>query len=229
MRRAFVVLPLVMNLLWIGSLRAQGGYGGLLFGSEWVKVDALNAKMDAAGYQAFSDAFPAFGGWGAFIGKHVLIGGCGWGIWQTRQSPDATARLSAGLGFFDLGYVVRSGKMARLTALTGIGGGGFEMEITPAQMERDFEQILQNPRVLTRISSGQLVVKLGFQLDHTVWMEKGASQGAAVLLGIRAEYLFPLGDMEWETDGTQLYRMPELDLKGPHVKLIVGFGGGAQR
>ncbi|MDZ7372448.1 MAG: hypothetical protein ONB23_00635 [candidate division KSB1 bacterium] len=201
----------------------QGGFGGILLGAARFEVDDLNHTMARAGYQEFSADFPTIGGWGAFFGDRVLIGGSGWGMWQTRQSSTATARLAGGVGFFDLGLTIRKTRLVNLTLLTGLGGGGMELNIVPAQLETNFGRILENPRLMARLSSGQMLLKFGLQFDHLMAFA-GEDQPPGVLLGLRVEYLLPFGEAEWKAEESTVHGMPDFNLQGLYVSAVIGFG-----
>lgn len=226
MRRGCWVVALLGLLLALpGFVRAQAGFGGMLFGTALVDVDPLNETLEPHGYKSFSSSPIVFGGWGAHVGRLWIVGGSGWGLTQERTSQAATQKLTGGMGFFDIGRLLFSTRLGKAYAMLGFGGGGWTLEMAPRPVKADFGQILRDPQAMVVLQSGQVLAKAGVQLHQVVKLsEKG--DGLLALIGVRVEYIFGLNEAKWQIQQTDVYGAPELSSEGLYVRLVLGIGGG---
>ncbi len=230
MRVRVVLSALLAVSLAIPPLtRAGEGFGGLSFIAGRLDVQPMNRAFSAAGYPELRSLFPGMGGWGFGISGPFLLGGSGYSVWQIRPGAPGEVRVMGGVGFFDFGWIAFSReRVGRFVLLAGFGGGGLSMEIAPEQVEQDFSAILAEPRLIARVEGGEVAAKLGVQFDRTFKFAK-AEEAPRLLVGLRVEYILPLNEVKWKAEEVRVRNVPDLDLEGLRLALIVGVGGGSEK
>jgi hypothetical protein len=206
------------------------GRGYFMIGGNQLDMDDLNRRLMANGFTRFSDDYISLGGGGhAIVNERIIIGGEGHALLgRTKSSTvvnvDYGSKLSAGYGFFDLGYVVlRSGGFDAYPLL-GIGGGGISMNFVESEVG-SFDDVLQNPSRGSKLSTWDLLVSVGFGMDH-LYVLGGNEQGeGGLVLGLRAGYIFSPFEGDWKFEGETLPGGPDFGITGPYIRLMIGGGG----
>ena len=221
---AFLVAGFVVSGAAFGAEKAREGVGGVLLGISSRSVESLNSRLRAGGYGTFPSTAFSFGGWGWGIRGNWVFGGSGTGFVNQVDGQIATATLSGGLGFFELGYRVESAKASQVVGFAGFGGGGYTLKLVPLEVEQDFNQILRHPRTGSEMTGGQVLAKLGVQIDW-IGPKFGKEKRTNLTVGVRLEYIIGLTSPAWKVENVDLRNAPDLSLDGFQLTLAVGFRG----
>ena len=197
-----------------------------MIGSSLPDLDGLNAALERGGYSRFPRSFLTMGGGGhAFIGRLVL-GGEG----QTLIEEGARGRhktvLSGGCGFFNVGYVARSGAGLAVYPLFGVGAGSLNLSITSRETV-SFEEVLEDPGRSARLQKSGFLMQVAIAADR--WLGSGRRSGrGGLFVGIRAGYVFAPAGGSWEFEGIEAGGGPRAGWTGPYIRISIGAGGRAQ-
>lgn len=218
-----------------GSAQAQekirGGKGYFMLGGNIVDIDALNTSLQSQGYPEFSDEFLSLGGGGHFIINRFIIGGEGHGFIErderaTLDDGNFETSLTAGYGFFDLGYRLFSTGGFTLYPMVGIGGGAMNLKITESAAP-SFDDVLTNPQRGTDLIIGGLLLQASLGADWTLNLRGHDVKGkrGGLLIGLRAGYIFAPIEGDWRFHETEISGGPDFGLTGPYIRLLIGGGG----
>ena len=136
----------------------------------------INTSLANAGYSKFSDKLFSLGGGGhAFINK-LIIGGNGGAIIGGEESGTNTngnfkTSLTAGYGFFDIGYVLHSKGGLTIYPLIGLGAGGVSLQIAESAVPT-FNDVLANPKRGARLSTGGFLVSFSMGVNYLMSFEE---------------------------------------------------------
>lgn len=202
-----------------------GGRGYFMCGGSIVDIDALNSRLEGKGYSEFSHNFFSIGGGGHAIINRVIIGGEGHAlIGRGETSGNYENSLSAGYGFFDVGYIVYSTRYLNVYPLLGLGGGGVDLKI----MERgapSFDEVLDDPKRSANLSTGGFLLNVALGTDYLLKLGGDEEGEGGLVFGLRVGYTFTPIKGEWEMNGTEISGGPEVGITGPYVHLMIGGGG----
>lgn len=237
-RTSCLVVPVLLLVLLLGlsgpvwsDERAGGGFGMFFLGSQGTQLDDLNRFLQTlSGYETFRSSYFALGGGGYGIIYPWLIGGEGFGVLeQTASGMDSRAKLLMGAGFFNVGRLLYSRRSGFLYALAGFGGGHIELTVSrktvPASVAEAFagpghSTVLQKDGMLLQVGiGGQKVLPIGAA------KRKGDAQqecGGGLLFGFQVGYVFPFGFSKWKVDEQIIGATPEVDFRGPYVRISIG-------
>lgn len=213
---------LVPIALGAQQVRLTTGRGYLQVGLHTLDLEDLNLSLRAEGIPEFEERFYTLGGGGHVERGRALIGGEGHGLLEhSETSGGFKRRLSGGYGFFDLGYLFVRNPRLRAYALGGLGGGGIGLKAEERTVV-SFEEVLEDPRLGSTLSTGGLLFQLAGGADYVFRLrdDPGAARGLAV--GVRAGYVFSPGEGEWRVNGTEAAGGPEVGVEGLFVRLSVG-------
>ncbi|MCR4440364.1 MAG: hypothetical protein QHJ34_14015 [bacterium] len=228
------LLVLLSCLLGQGQAREGrgGGHGYFYIGSSMVDLDKLNATLKTSQYPEFSNRLFSMGGGGHAFFNRLVLGGQGQAL--ISKSTDVSvagtpykASLSAGIGFFDIGYLLTPRGNLKIYPMLGIGGGGLELAIEEKQPP-SFEQILAHPNRSTRLSAGLFLVNLALGADCLVLTRQDKEGMGGLVLGIEVGYTYTPFAGGWQADEVDISGGPDASLNGPYLRLKIG-GGGKRR
>ena len=220
----FLGVSLVLTGFALGAEKVQEGHGGLLIGVANRNLESLNARMRAGGYETFPSTALMFGGWGWGSKGKWMLGGSGSGFWKRVGGQVADATLSGGMGFFELGYKLESAKASQVIGLAGFGGGGYTLKLVPHEVEQDFDNILRSTRTGSQLGSGQVLGKVGLQLDW-IGPKIDKEKRTNLTVGVRLEYVFGITSPAWNVETSELHNAPDVSFSGFSLTLAVGFRG----
>lgn len=226
MRRAV----LSVLLLLAGSAAAEeipwlGGYGYAFLGAEVANIGDLDGLATTDGIGADAEA-PAvsytFGGGGRVMYADFLLGGKGFGLFETAIDGAAgTATRIGGGGGFDLGYAVINRSDWLVAPFVGVGGMGLDVEVsnTSADAIRVGDRSLAAGESTT-LRGGLAYAEVGI---GGRWFVPGTDGG--FMFGLEVGGMFSITDSEWDADD-----MPVGGLEGPgytggYIRLHLGGGG----
>ena len=185
-------------------------------------LDALNRSLRAEGIPEFDDGFYTLGGGGHVERNRFLIGGEGHAMLEhSETSVGFKRRLGGGYGFFDLGYLFVRSDRVRLFALGGIGGGGVGLTAEERSVT-SFEEVLDEPRRGSTLSTGGFLFQLAAGADHIFRSRDNPSRSSGFAVGLRAGYVFSPGEGDWSVNGSEAPGGPETGPGGVYVRLSVG-------
>lgn len=212
------------------AVKKRGGMGYFMFGGSIIDINSLNSRLENKGYSKLSNNFISFGGGGHGIINKVIIGGEGHGlIGKETTSGNYKTSLNCGYGFFNLGYIIYSTRNFNIYPLLGLGGGGMSLKIvergTPS-----FDEVLDNPKRSTELSTGGLLIHLSVGTDYLLKKVCGCGEGeGGLVFGLRVGYILAPFKGDWEMDGLDISEGPEIGITGPYIRLMIGFGGFGKR
>jgi hypothetical protein len=206
----------------------HGGKGYFMIGWGALDLSPLNDALGAGGYPTFTEDFLTLGGGGhALIGRFVL-GGQGHAYISQEHDAAFTAgnyrtTVSAGTGFFDLGFVLWSHDSLLLTPLVGLGGGSVTLDIRELASPT-FGDVLAQPGRRSTLATGGFLIDVGFSLDWIIDRGHGRGHGGPAV-GVRAGWVISPIDGQWQLHEQDVAGGPELGVDGPYVRVMLGGGG----
>ena len=201
-----------------------------MVGGNQLDMDDLNVRMKDNGYTEFSDNYLSLGGGGhAIINDKIVLGGEGHALLgRTKSSTlgvtDYGSKLSAGYGFFDLGYMLLRAGGLDAYPLLGIGGGGISMNIIQSEIG-SFDDILADPDRGAKLSTWDFLINIGLGIDYLYVLGGGEMGEGGLVLGLRGGYIFSPFEGDWKFEGETLPGGPDLGITGPYIRLTIGGGG----
>lgn len=201
----------------------RGGAGYFMIGGSRLDLDGLNAALERAGYSRFPGSFLTVGvGGHALIGRLVL-GAEGQGMMGKRGSGrDSKTVISGGCGFFDIGYVVHSGRGLLVYPLFGVGAGSINLKISGRETAL-FEEVLANPGRSARLQKSGPLMQIAVGADR--WLgPAGRGDRSGFFIGVRAGYVFAPAKGAWELEGTEIKGGPGVGWTGPYLRISIGAG-----
>lgn len=237
-RRCVAVLTAICVLFFAPALcrgQAEGspegvGMGYSMFGTSTLDLDALNSRLESKGYPGLSDNFFTTGGGGhAVINDRIIIGGEGHALLGDEvTSGNYESSISAGYGFFDVGYIVYSKNQLRVYPLLGIGGGGMTLKIKEKTGSLSFDDVLDNPARSVNLTTGGFLLSFAVGMDYLLILGGDEEGEGGLVFGLRAGYTISPFERGWEMDELELSGAPEMGITGPFVRFMFG-GGGMER
>lgn len=230
-----LLLCLVAGLTTGAGAREQrgGGHGYFYAGTSFLDLDKLNEALTTRGYPRFATQLFSMGGGGhAFIGRLVL-GGQGQALFGrskdvVKNSTPYKTNLNAGIGMFDIGYVVTPPARLQVFPMLGIGGGGLEVSVVEKQPPA-FDEILEHPARGARLSTGVFLLNLALGLDYLVPTGRDKSGMGGLVLGVEVGYTFTPFFAPWSADEIEITGGPDVGITGPYLRLKIGGGGRRDR
>ncbi len=221
------ILILFINLIPCLVFSLSGGGGYFSFGNSVINIDNFNILLQNSGYSKMSDNFVSFGGGGQVISDNVIIGGEGHGLSGKEEylGSGYNASISAGYGFFNIGYIVLNVGNLSVYPLLGIGGGGIDVKIYE-QTIPSFNDILLNPKKGVQIKTGGFLLSISLCTEYLLNLGESYSiNKGGIVLGLRFGYTVS-PNYNWTLDnGINIPGSPEIGINGYFVSLSVGFGG----
>jgi len=203
----------------------RGGAGYFMIGGSFLDLGGLNAALERGGYSAFSGSFLTVGGGGhALIGR-LILGGEGQSIMEKSGSRgDTKTVVSGGCGFFDIGYVVHSGRGLLVYPLFGVGAGSIDLKISGRETAL-FEEVLVDPGRSARLQTSGFLMQVALGADR--WMgPAGRDRRRGFFIAVRAGYVFAPVKGAWEIEGTEIGGGPGVGWTGPYLRISIGAGRG---
>ena len=214
------------------AAKGEMGMGYFMLGYDIPDLGELNSVLKTAGYPTFSDQFITLGGGGHSMVHCFILGGEGHAMVGDDQSvilgeTEYKVNLSGAYGFFDIGFAVISTPRFHLYPFLGIGGGGYTLQITKND-KPTFDSVLVNPGLNSNLSSGGFMLQVGVGLDYFLPVSEREDGVGGPVIGLRAGYLLTPIKGDWILQDTEILGGPNLGIKGPYVRLMLG-GGGSSR
>lgn len=206
------------------KLKSRGA-GYFMFGGSFLDIGRLSTELERSGYSALSGDFFTLGGGAHVVIGRLVLGGEGHGF-SGKSSGNArfTTTLSGGCGFFNLGYVLYSGKGLQVYPICGLGAGSITLDITDRQTA-SFEDVLNDPGRSTRLSTSGFLLNLGLEAGKLIGFGSLSREKGGLLIGVRAGYTFAPVKGGWELEKMEIEGGPGTAFAGPYIRLIIGVGG----
>ena len=238
-KRAVVVAVTMLMLLscMLPQARARekrgSGYGYFYVGASMLDLDKLNEALGAHNYPEFSNRLVSIGGGGHAFMNRLVLGGQGQAL--VGKSTDVNiagtaykGTLSAGIGFFDIGFLLTPPRRLKVYPMLGIGGAGLELAIVEKQPP-SFDQVLEHPNRSTRLSTGMFLLNFALGVDYMVATRaRRACCAGGIVLGVEVGYTLTPVATGWTADEIEISGGPDAGLNGPYVRFKIG-GGGQRR
>lgn len=235
---ATLTLMAVMSLFIVGIAQSQEvtseakkeeGRGYFMFGGSILDIDGLNSRLESKGYSKFSDNLFSLGGGGHGMINRVIIGGEGHGLFggekeSTISGETYKTSLTVGYGFFNMGYILYSMDDLNIYPILGIGGGGMSVKIAEREAP-SFDEVLDNPRRISTLSSGGFLIKLALGADYLLKLAEDESGEGGLIFGLQIGYTFTPIKGDWQMGEIDVSGGPEVGITGPYIRFMIGGGG----
>lgn len=203
-----------------------GGGGGFMFGVDLFDLEELNNKLEENDFEELDNMMPFFGGGGyGLAGGKVVIGGEGGGSFQSIGGENKKASISAGYGFFDLGYVVFSKANLKVFPVFGLGGGGISLKIYEIGKMPNFDEILDEPGREVTLSTGGFMTHASIGMDYLLAMGKDKEGQGGLLVGLRAGYVYSPMKADWKIEDNDVLGGPDVRPNGFYFHIVFGGAG----
>jgi hypothetical protein len=207
---------------WFGGL----GYASIapFFGNVSALESGLRAP-EALGesYGLGNGALLLGGGGGAVLFGHLWVGGHGFGL---LTSPFHNARgeavLTGGGGAFELGYVLSTSPKMLIIPFFGIGGFGYNLEITNntgGQMPL-LNAFSLSPGESKTFTAGFATMEAGLRVQRLLF-----SRGGGMSAGLEAGILRSLNNGPWLSGKSEFTHEEGAVLDGVYARVNIGGGG----
>jgi hypothetical protein len=213
---------------WECSHHFAGGY--FMIGWSALELDDLNTALAAHGYPEFDESMLSLGGGGHVSFGRLVLGGQGHGYLSESRDAYLTTgtyrtTLTAGIGFFDIGYQLLQGGRTRLACLVGLGGGGVHLKMVDLSGPT-FEDVLTDPGRSAELSTSGFLLDLGFSVDLLTRHINHRDTYGGPLVGLRAGYILAPVKGDWRLGDREIAGGPRIGVEGAYVRALLGFGGG---
>ena len=215
------MLGAMMLIIVLSSVAFASGSNGLYFllGTTMPQLDELNGRLADYNYTELSNRLVSYGvGFHGTIKKHLLLG-FEWSTMSGKEvkSSDGTIKenLCASVWFVDIGYTIVSVANFSIYPFLGVGKG--DMTLTLSEINNlSFDEILEGPTGITRLSTGGFLVNPSIGIDYSL--------GGNFLIGLRGGYTFDPFVGNWKIEDSKISDGPETSLIGPYINIMLGFG-----
>lgn len=188
-------------------------------GAAWVEIDDLNDRLGEFNLGEFSPySLNLALGWS--VSRDRLISGMELEglFWRTNEIEDSKSSLFASRLMFNTGIDLLKWQGLSFYPLVGLGVGVSALKAGPAEIS--FNEALVTPEQELNIYQFTFLVDAGAGFDYTLSSFRGYRN---MVIGLRAGYVFdPAGSSEWMRGLTSVTDGPELLLRGPYVRIVLG-------
>lgn len=186
-----------------------------------IDVDALNARLAGLRepYTPVTGDMVLAGAGMHVRFRRVLLGGEGALLYSTEDAEfedERRARFSGAYGVVTLGFSILGTDGLDIYPLLQIGGAGLSLEVEERGAPT-WDELLEEPGRSTLLSTGSIIGAAGLGLDYA--FRNG------ILLGLRGTWNYTPHMDDWNADGDDVLGGPTIDMRGPSLRLLLGFGG----
>ena len=191
-----------------------GGYAQL-------DLDELNARLAALDepYSPVSEDMVVFG-----LGIHgrldrFIVGVEAAGMVSVEDSEmgdERQAEFSAFLGSALLGFSIIQSYGFDFYPMVQAGFAGATLDVEQRE-DPSWDDMLEDPGRSTILTTGTFYGAGGVSMDYTF--------RGGFFLGVRGTWAWTPGSDSWSDEKGDVLGGPEVDLSGPSVRLLIGFGG----
>jgi hypothetical protein len=202
---------------------ARGGVFYFIVGSASPDMDALNKRLETAGYSKLSRNFTTYGLGGHAIVDKWVIGGELVGFPETSASNATYAtKLSGGYLLVNLGYEVYKKPSLRVYPQVGLGSGSLTLTVND-NSTATFDQTLASPPRGTSMHVNSMILNLALAADGII-SPPASGKGGFFVFGFRAGYLITLFQDDWRNSQGAIAGGPSGGFTGPYVEIVLGGG-----
>jgi len=200
--------------------------GGFTSGASFWDNSAISSRLEAQGYDPLSSYGLAMGGGGYALVGHLLMGGSGFGItYPKSESDSATADLSLGGGFFEIGWLFAPADWFWIYPTMGIGGMGYGLHLVPVRGEQNFDSLLANPRYSATLGGGGFAATGALSAQFNIPFATGQGGGAIIGIVLKGQMIYSPMMTDCQTEGRDVLGAPEPSQLVPLVIGSLMFGG----
>lgn len=198
------------------SLYAEaGGLGGFTIGAGFPGIQSLNERLKPYGLDLRSPMVLT-GGAGYAFGRHVILGGFGYGGAVQAENNDEIVKFSGGGGGFEIGKIWKAGP-AWFAAMATLGGFGYEMRFRPKLQDVDFDSLVVYPRRVAILTAGGVLIGASGMLIFPV--------SGPFSLGLKAGVYYTPTAKKWSLDdGGKVFNAPEVSPLHYSAQVMLLFG-----
>lgn len=190
-----------------------------------IQLDALNARLASLTepYTPIAEDMWMVGGGMHLRFSRLMVGGEGSILFSTDNAEFADqrrARYSAAYGAVMLGVSLIGTDGLDIYPLVELGLASVSLEVEE-RAAPTWDDMLAQPGRSTTLSTGSVFAGAGLGFDYA--FRNG------ILVGLRGMYGYTPDMDEWDADGEDALGGPEVNMRGPSVRLLLGFGGRGRR
>lgn len=192
----------------------------LLGGYAQVQLDELNQRLAdlPEPYSPVGEDLVLFGG-----GLHgridrVILGAevaTMYSIEDADMGDERSADLSGMTGTLAFGYSILHGRSFDFYPFVQLGGTGATLQVTQ-RADPSWDEVLGDPGRSSSLSTIMFHAGAGLGMDITF--------GGGLFLGLRGSWGYTPPRDSWSDEEGEIMGGPELDMSGPSVRLMLGFG-----
>ncbi|MFZ6052194.1 hypothetical protein [Halocola ammonii] len=201
----------------------RGGGGGFSIGYANMDVSAFEEFIQGEAKRFTNDQLLFGGGGRSFIGNFI-IGGSGQGlIGDTHTDDSLKMSLAGGMGTLDIGYLVYNREQLKIYPMLGLGGGGYEVQITQNE-NISADEVRQDPGREITVGTGGFLADISLNMNVLPIIEQsedGSSYGG-FSIGLSAGYTYGVRFSEWGFAGGDISGGPDFNMDMFYVKVTIG-------
>jgi len=237
MKKQYIVIIILLTAFFGCNETAfaqvpSGANGGVMayfqVGNSNMDLSELNNPLKTAGYSPMPENFITLGGGGHIFYKRLVIGGEGSSYIVNITASEnnyASARLSGGHGFFNIGYLAYSGARWKVYPMLGIGGGKYNLEIVQNQNPNGnlVNVLTYTPLLDEKLQTGGFLLNLSLNISTAIHAPKSKSTAGPVILGVRGGYIIQPWMSAWTYEYSNV-PSSSMCMQGWYAMFQVGFG-----
>ena len=201
----------------------RGGGGGFSLGYGNMDVSAFEEFIPGEAKRFSNDQLLFGGGGRSFIGNFI-IGGSGQGmIGDTHTSDSLKMQLSGGMGTMDLGYLVFNRQQLKIYPMLGLGGGGYQVQISENE-NLTADEVREDPGREITVGTGGFIADVSLNMNFLPVVEQSEDGSAygGLNIGLRAGYTYGVRFDEWGFAGGDISGGSDFNMEMFYVKVTIG-------
>ena len=222
-----IILLSFFSIVYAKGTIIAGGVGYFNLGMEMPSMSELRDYFNSNGFGEINGKHFSIGGGGNAIIAGLVIGGEGYAFSQELENDSLIADFDINYFFINLGYIVYATRGFYLSPKIAIGGGYINIIIYDKYKELNFNEVINNPKRMSLLSSGGLMLKAEVEANYLLSFTKSKFGGIGLIFGVNVGYKFATFKNGWEIGSIEVVDGPNPGLSGPYVHFKVGFGGAA--
>jgi hypothetical protein len=229
----FILMSLVVCAQDSVLAVSRNRFAHIDFGVGFLKTDlgSVNTSLTSFGFKPLQEDFITLSVSSGYFVKRFLIRNE-----LTLLLPNSVAQagdVTTSFGGYNLGvgigYAIIQNPKFRLYPYVGINAFTTRLRIEDDAPAANMNDVINSPHRTSQLYFSNASLDAGFQLDKVIALKNrkwDCPQNAKFMtIGIRAGYHFGPGPIQGRYNGIRnISDAPTYSMKGPYVKLVIGFG-----
>ncbi|HEY3404727.1 MAG TPA: hypothetical protein VGK59_15160 [Ohtaekwangia sp.] len=229
-----VVLVLISCASWAQdsvTTISRNRYANLDFSVGYMNTDLgnINGFLSSYGYKTLQEDIVTLSFAPSYsINRFVIRAEYTWQFPSTRQqSEDVSINFTGRYIAAYLGYLVIQKPNFRLYPYVGLTAFTSQLVVREKTTVTDIDDLVNNTQQAFHLAYSNAGLDVGFQADKLIPLKNkrwDCPQNVRYMtVGIRAGYLFGPGTVKGRFNNEVVEGAPTYSLKGPYIKLVIGF------